>query len=522
MREINKLTKQLKEGTLSRRQFSKLVAGMGLGATLATSTINSAFAQTPKKGGELRMVFHNASQLETFDPIKRFNRLMAHRDRAVYNCLTDLTPDLNIVPGLAESWEANDSATEWVFKLRKGVSYHNGRALHAKDVVYSINRIYNKEEARGGTVFVEHVTDIIAEDQHTVRFKLNTPDVDLPSVLALLWFAIIPEGNTDEGIGTGPFKLEEFEPAVSATLIKNENYWKSGYPHVDAVTSFAIPDPIARLNACIAGEADIVNQMTPTLIDKINTTDGVELVSVPSGYRTAGVMRVDVAPFNEPEVREAMKLLIDRETYNKIVYKGQSIVGNDHPVAPIYPEHCAEITQRDYDPEKAIALLKKHGLEKAAFELFASEVGIGAIEGAQVWTQMAAKAGVNFKTTKVPSDGFWDAIWRVKPFIMSQWNMRPTANSQLAIAFRSGASWNDTFWGDDRFDQLLTETKGEKNAGLRKEMYCEMQQILHDDGGQVIMSFVNILNAASSRVKNIVGNPVSALEWVAESAWLDA
>ena len=522
MKEVDVYTRQLQAGTLSRRGFMNLVAGLGLGAAASGSIIESAFAATPKQGGHLRICFHNASQQETFDPVRRFSRLMAHRDRAVYNCLTDLTPKMEVIPGLAESWEANDSATEWTFHLRKGVEYHDGRSLHAKDVVYSINRIYNKEIARGGTVFVEHVTEIIADDQHTVRFKLNTPDVDLPSVLALLWFAIIPEGNTDEGIGTGAFKVESFEPAVSANLVRNENYWKEGYPHVDSVESFAIPDPIARLNALIAGEVDVIAQMTPTLIDKINSTDGVELLSTPSGYRTAGVIRVDLAPLNHPEVREALKLLIDRETYNKIVYKGQSIIGNDHPIAPIYPEHCADIPQRDWDPEKAMALLTKHGLDKYAFELFASEVGIGAIEGAQVWTQMAARAGVSFKVTKVPADGFWDAIWRVKPFIMSQWNMRPTANSQLAIAFKGGASWNDTMWQHDRFDQLILESKGEKDEALRREMYCEMQQIVRDDGGQVIPSFVNILSAAASRVKNPVTNPVSALEWIAESCWLEA
>ena len=522
MQNIDKYTQQLKEGTLSRRQFSRLIAGMGLGAVAASSVVNSAFAETPKRGGRLRMVFHNSSQQETFDPIKRFSRLMAHRDRAVYNCLTDFTPELQVIPGLAESWESNDEATEWVFKLRKGVEYHNGRSLHAKDVVWSINRIFNKEEARGGTVFVEHVTDIIAEDKHTVRFKLNTPDVDLPTVLALLWFAIIPEGTTGEsGIGTGAFKVKHFEPAVSALLERNPNYWKTGFPYVDEVESFSIPDPVARLNALIAGEAHIVNQMTPTLIGKINSTEGVQLLSTPSGYRTCGIVRTDLEPFNNNDVREAMKLLIDREMYNKIVYKGQSIVGNDHPIAPIYPEHCADLPARQYDPEKAMSLLKKHGVEKHAFELFCSSVGIGAIEGALVWSQMAAKAGVNIKVSKVPADGWWDAFWTVKPFIICQWNMRPTANTQLAITFKCGASWSDTFWCNNRFDTLLTESKGVKDPGLRKEMYCEMQQLVRDDGGQIIMSFVNILNAASSNVKNIVTNPVSALEWTAENAWLD-
>ena len=523
MKEIETYTQQLKEGNLSRRQFSKLIGGLGLGALAASSIIGDAYAQTPKKGGHLRMVFHTASQQETFDPIKIYSQMMGARDRSVFNCLTDFTSDLQVIPSLAESFEANDDATEWVFKLRKDVQYHNGRSLHAKDVVWSINRIYNKDEARGGTVFVEHVTDIIAEDQHTVRFKLNTPDVDLPTVLALIWFAIVPEGSTGEdGNGTGPFKVEHFEAAVSANLVRNKNYWRSGFPHVDSVETYSIPDPIARLNAVISGEAHIVNQMTPTLVDKIESTDGVELVSVPSGYRTAGIMRTDRDPYTHSDVREAMKLLIDRDIYNKIVYKGQSLVGNDHPIAPIYPEHCADLAPREYDPDKAMSLLKKHGAEKHAFELFCSTVGIGAIEGAQVWSQMAAKAGVNIKVSKVPADGWWDAFWTVKPFIICQWNMRPTANSQLAIAFRSGASWNDTYWGDDRFDQLLLESKGVKDAALRKEMYCEMQQILRNDGGQVIMSFVNILNAASSKVKNLNANPVAALEWTAEHCWIES
>ena len=148
MNEVDVYTRQLQAGTLSRRGFMNLVAGLGLGAAASGSIIESAFAATPKRGGHLRICFHNASQQETFDPVRRFSRLMAHRDRAVYNCLTDLTPKMEVIPGLAESWEANDSATEWTFHLRKGVEYHNGRSLHAKDVVYSINRIYNKEIAR--------------------------------------------------------------------------------------------------------------------------------------------------------------------------------------------------------------------------------------------------------------------------------------------------------------------------------------------------------------------------------------
>ena len=317
--------------------------------------------------------------------------------------------------------------------------------------------------------------------------------------------------------------MENFEPAVSTNLVRNENYWKEGYPHVDSVESFAIPDPIARLNALIAGEVDIVAQMTPTLIDKINSTDGVELLSTPSGYRTAGVIRVDLAPLDHPEVRDALKLLIDRETYNKIVYKGQSIIGNDHPIAPIYPEHCAEIPQRDWDPEKAMALLTKHGLEKYAFELFASEVGIGALEGAQVWTQMAARAGVSFKITRVPADGFWDAIWRVKPFIMSQWNMRPHREfaARDRVQGRCVLERHQVAARSLRSAHSRVEGR-ERDEALRREMYCEMQQIVRDDGGQVIPSFVNILSAAASRVKNPVTNPVSALEWIAESCWLEA
>ena len=140
--------------------------------------------------------------------------------------------------------------------------------------------------------------------------------------------------------GPGPSRSSFFEAARSAIVERNSNYWESGLPHLDEVETFAISDDVARLNAVISGDIHCLQGLSPSLIDKVNSTDGIELLSTPSGYRVPAIMRTDRAPYDNPDVRLALKHLVDREEYNQIVYKGYSTIGNDHPVGQIYPEYC--------------------------------------------------------------------------------------------------------------------------------------------------------------------------------------
>lgn len=521
---------KLENGEITRRQFFKYMVGLGISIPALNSILaeigSQALASTPVRGGRLRFAVEGGSQSEILDPAKVYCATDAQRCQSLYNRLVHITPELTSEPELAESWEANKTADEWIFKLRKGVEWHNGADFQAKDVIYSIRRVMDPKTGSGGRVYLSDVTDLRAEDNHTIRIKLSRPNVDFPFIFTSKFLAIVPDGMTDfdHAIGTGPFKLKKFKPGHGCLVERNPNYWKSGLPYLDEVESFSIPDGVARVNALLAGDIHVMERLNPMLIDKIKTSSRTRVLSTPSANRAPFIMNCTAPPFDDPNVRMALKLIMDRQKYNQIVYKGNAQIGNDHPISPIYPEYCNEISQHGHDPEKAKFLLKKAGFDDFVFQLHVADVGSGAKQGALVFSDMAAKAGINVKVVNEPTDGFWAAVWMKKAFLMCDWGMRSTANMQLSVAFKSDSSWNDTFWKRADFDKLLLEARSTFDKTRRKTLYCEMQRMISDDGGTIIPSFVNLIDAASIKVKNIISNPISSMGLynVQEECWLEA
>ncbi|MCF6245894.1 MAG: ABC transporter substrate-binding protein [Desulfobacula sp.] len=530
MKQSDDYIKQFENGKVSRRQFFKYMIGLGLSIPTINSILAAAgpgvMASTPVRGGRLRIAMAGGSQTETLDPAKSYCYTDGQRCQSLYNTLIRPSSSLTPEPELAESWEATEIADEWIFKLRKGVEWHNGRNFQAKDVVYSLRRILDPKTGSGGKAYLADVADLKAEDSHTVRIKLKRSDVDFPLVLTHGNFRIVPDGYTDfdNAIGTGPFKLKSFKPGHGCLLERNPNYWKSGLPYVDEVESFSIPDNVARVNALLAGDIHLLNILDPEFTNKIESSPGTRVLSSPSGLRVPFIMKCNVPPYDNPDVRLALKLLMDREKYNKIVYGANAQIGNDHPIAPIYSDFCDAIPQRQHDPEKARFLLKKAGVDGFTFDLHVSDVGIGGKKGALVYSDMAARAGVNVKVIKEPTDGFWKAVWLKKAFLICSWSMRPTASMQMAIAFTSNSSWNDTFWKRPDFDKLLLEARSTFDKKRRKELHCELQYMICDDGGTIIPSFVNLLDAASTKVKNIILHPSidSGFRNIPEACWLES
>jgi peptide/nickel transport system substrate-binding protein len=196
-------------------------------------------ASTPVRGGRLRFAIAGGSQAEVLDPAKAFCSTDVQRCQSIYNKLVRATPELTSEPELAESWEANKTADEWIFKLRKGVAWHNGRDFQAKDVIYTLRRIMNPKTGSGGRVYLADIIDLRAEGPHTVRIKLSQPNVDFPFVFASKFMGIVPDGHTDfdNAVGTGPFKVKSFKPGHGCLVVRNPNYWKTGLPYVDEVES---------------------------------------------------------------------------------------------------------------------------------------------------------------------------------------------------------------------------------------------------------------------------------------------
>lgn len=220
-----------------------------------------------------------------------------------------------------------------------------------------------------------------------------------------------------------------------------------------------------------------------------------------------------------------MKYAIDREKILKNVFKGFGHIGNDHPISPIDPYYNHDIPQRSYDPEKVRFYIKKSGFENVPVDLYTSDVpASGAIAACEVYQETAAAGGLKLNLIKPPADSYWSNIWMKKPICVSAWDPRPVPDLMFSIAYKSGGSYNETIWNNERFDKLLVEARGITDFNKRKEMYGEMQRMLQEDGGVSVLAFLDFLDAANSNVKGITPHPSGPLGFYqfATNVWLDS
>ncbi len=220
-------------------------------------------------------------------------------------------------------------------------------------------------------------------------------------------------------------------------------------------------------------------------------------------------MHVDTPPFDNNDVRLALKYAVDREELVAKVLNGTGSVGNDHPISPVNQFYNTELPQRVYDPDKAKFHLKKAGMENLEVKLSTSEaIWEGALDAAQLYSERAKKAGITLTVNKVPNDGYWKNVWLKHPFSAAYWSGRPTEDWMFTNAYSAGAAWNDSRLKHPRFNELLVAARAELDANKARDMYWEMQQIIRDEGGTVIPLFADFLIAHSTKLAHgeIAGN----------------
>lgn len=521
---------------MSRRDSLRLLGGAGLmatgvGALLGTSgSIWAADAPTgkhatPKRGGKIRVAASASSAADTLDPARGAFSSDYTRHNLFYNGLTFFDSKLTPQMGLAESFETNDAKT-WTIKLRKGVTFHNGKSFSSADVVYSLMR--HKEPLTGSKVksLAEQFADVKAISDNEVQITLTYPNTELPAVLAVSHFLIIADGTTafTSANGTGPFKCAQFLPGVRTQAVRNDNYWKPGKPYLDEIELIGITDEPSRVNALLAGDVHLIASVNPRSASRVQQSANAVIKTTNTGTYTDLVMRLPQPPFNDPNVVEAIKLLLDREQIKKAVFLGYGVIGNDQPIMPGTPYHFADLPQRPYDPEKAKFLLAKAGLSGARLPLVTSAAPEGANEMAVVLQQSAKLAGLNITVNRVSADGYWDAHWMKDPFGFGAINSRPTANIQLTQFFKSDAAWNESGWKNEQFDQLLVLARAETDDTKRKQMYADMQTLIHQHSGIGLPMFVSTLDGVSKKLQGFDSIPVGGLMGYqfAEYVWLEA
>ena len=506
MRKIEELQRELSEGRIGRREFIKQATALGMAAAIPSLVlIEEAKAATPKRGGKLRQAIRGGSTSDTlFGVLGAGDSHQVNSQRQVYNGLTEINTSLDVEPELAESWEASADATEWTFHLRKGVEFHNGKSLEAADVIHSINQHRGEDSKSTGKGLVSEVADIKADGKNTVIFKLATANADFPFVVSDYHFSIAQDGTTDadwdKGIGTGPYTLAHWEPGVRIDTKRNPNYFKEGKPYFDEVETLNVNDASARVTALESGAVDYIDTPPLKTLHLLEKREGVVIREVPSNVHYTFPMLMDTAPYDNQDVRTALKLSMDRDAILKLILGGHGYLGNDHPIGKGYKYHHAELPQRIYDPEKAKWHLKQAGHDRLALQVWAADVYEGGVDSAVLFKEQSAKSGIDMEIIQVPQDGYWSEIWTVKPLCVSYWNARPTEDLMLTIAFHSSSAWNETHWKHDRFDSLLVQARGELDEVKRRAMYYELQEILHHEGGLLAPVFANQVLAISSEV----------------------
>lgn len=521
----------LKSGATRREVMGWLMASgatIGMAGTIVTGA-SEALAATPKKGGNLRFAWDLHGPSDTLDPILFTSSLDYGRGRITYNNLCRFNEDLTVGPELATDWEANADATEWTFKLRKGVEFHDGSKFTADDVVYSMMRHIGEESPSKAKVLVGTVQEWVKVDDYTVKATLSAPNAELPIILGTFHFKIVKNGTTDfqNPTGTGPFTLKEFKPGVRSVHERNENYWNDAHegPYLDTIEAFGITDSVARVNALIAGDIQMCANLDPKAIGQVEDAPNAEVFAVPSGRYPTITAMLDKEPGNNLDFRIGLKHLQRRDRVLKVVQKGVGTLGNDQPVGPAYGAGwCKEANDPNtypYDLDKAKFHLNKSGISGA--EIHVAEVFPGMTDITLMLQREASKVGFDLQIKKVPNDGYWGAIWMKKPINVSAWNMRPSAQIMLTLTNKSDAPWNEAQWKNERFDQLLSMAAGELDAAKRYEMMCEAQKLCATESGSLIPTHAAYMDAKAANLHGFPRVPIAAfggMEWP-EFIWLD-
>jgi len=496
------------------------IAGAGI---LVLPGQRSAFA-APRRGGSIRIATQSSSTADTLDPAKGALSTDYIRHFMLYSGLTKTGPDMVSRPSLAESIESSDRIT-WHFRLRKGVSFHDGSELTSEDVIWSLRRHSDAKLGSKMATIVKQFAEVRADGRHDVLIRLTGANADLPAILAQSHFLIVRAGETrPNGNGTGPYRLAQFKPGVRTVVARNTNYWVEGRPYLDRIELISIPDEVSRVNALLAGDVQLINAVNPRSTKRIDASSGHGLLATPSALYTDLIMRQDRLPTSNPDFVEAIKHLIDRPLVKRALFRNYATIGNDQPIPPFHPYYNPAVPQTTLDLDRARWHLKRSGLTGVRIPVYATPAAEGSVDMASILQEYGARVGLDLAVNRVPADGYWSTHWMKHPMGFGNTNPRPTADLIFSLFFKSDADWNESGWKNPRFDRLLVEARGEADEARRKELYGEMQALVHGQCGVAIPVFITLIDGHDRRLKGL--QPVALGGFMgyqfAEYAWWDA
>ncbi|MFT6074444.1 MAG: peptide/nickel transport system substrate-binding protein [Yoonia sp.] len=470
-------------------------------------------AQT--RGGKLTAGLSGANTSDSWDGRTHSDLFMiASAQGAVFDSLAEVGADGLLKGELAESWEASADAKVWTFNLRRGVTFHNGKSFGADDVIESLQMHVAEGSKSAAQPIVSAIIEMTKITDHQVQFTLESGNADLPYLLSDYHILMYPAGQIEEaiaqGIGTGLYQVQSFDPGVRMVATRYAGHYKgddAGF--FDEIEYIAINDNTARTNALLTGQVDAINRIDFKTEALLRANPAVRIQELTGNQHYIFPMLTKVAPFDDVNVRRALKYGINRqEMVDKILF-GHGQIGNDSPIGPANQYYNGDMEQLAYDPDKSKFYLKQAGLDSIDLDLSASDAAFeGAVDGALLYKNSAQAGGININVVQEPADGYWSNVWLKKPWCASYWSGRATEDWMFSTAYEAGAPWNDSQWEQARFQELLLSARAELDSDKRREQYFEMQQILRDDGGVILPMFANYVQALNNRIAtpDTVGN----------------
>ena len=518
MNDINPESKII----LDRRQLITGAAALGLSATFGAMP---AMAQSaPKKGGTLRMGVEGGSASDSLDPRTYADSIAINISLMLWNNLVEVADNGDATGELFESWEVKPGAADWIFNIRKGITFTSGKTLDADDVIYSIN-MHMGETKSPAKALLADIKEIKKISPTQIQILMTNGNLDLPFNLSDYHIIVVPNGYTDfsKPDGTGAYTMEEFQPGVRATFKrKSGNYWKPNRGNFDRVELRYIGDAAARTQALVTGQVDVINRVDPKTAGLLAKSKGIKLSRTPgAGNRFAFVAHTDTAPYNNSDLMMALKFGIDRKKIVDNVFSGYASIGNDHTVGAKMKYYDTKQKLHSYDPDKAKFHFKKANIT-TPIELQVSEGAFsGATDSGQVFQESLSKAGIKLDLKRVSGDGYWDNVWLKAPFCAVYWGNRPTIDNQLTSTFKANTTWNDTRFNNPEFEKLLVAARVELDQPKRAQMYARCQELISENSGMVCFAVQDYIDAYNTKLQGLTvsGRYDLADDRIAEKGW---
>jgi len=501
--------------TISRRDFIKaglagslavgtggLLSACGTGDTIKPFT--NSTAGKPSTGGQLRAGLTGGSTADTLDPLSAVTNVDFSRIDNLYEPLVGLTPDALPVNVLAEELTPNADATEWIVRVKQGITFHNGKELTADDVIYTFQTILNPKapgSAAAGLASID-AKGLTKLDAYTVRIPCSTPFASLGESLAIPGYSdIIPVGyNPADPVGTGPFRLKSFSPGTQSTFVRYDGYWQTGRPYLDEIVITDYADQTSQVNVLLAGQVDVVNLLSD-VISEVQGEGKNVLLSEGGGWNPF-TMRVDTGTFKDVRIRQALRLVVDRQQMLDLVFGGFGTLGND--LFGIWaPEYDHSLPQRQQDIDQAKSLLKAAGAEDLHVTLITADIGQGVTLAAQVLAQQASLAGITVDVDEVTVTDFYGSNY-LKWILAQDYWFYNFYLPQVSLATLPTAPFNETHWDNARYNSLYAQAIATTDQSLRTELAHEMQQIEYNEGGYIIPFFPPVVDGFGTNVGGLV------------------